>query len=62
MKMQGTLKVRQITPSSLGMTLPKELVTNLGVEPGTYFFEASKLEDKIYIKMSMLVKKDGVTL
>lgn len=61
MKIEGTLKVRQITPSSLGLTLPKELVTTLGVEPGTYLYEALSSGDKIHITMSMLVKKGGVT-
>ena len=59
MKIQGTLKVRQITPSSLGLTLPKELVNALEVEPGTYLFEAAKSEDTLYLQMKLLVKKEG---
>jgi antitoxin component of MazEF toxin-antitoxin module len=47
-------KLRQISKSSIGFTVPSQIVKNLEIEKGTYKIEVEKENDIIVIRLENL--------
>jgi len=57
--MRGLIRVRRISKSSLGITLPKDLVKNLKIDTGDYIYMATKLKNNsIELKLKLLDLED----
>lgn len=54
--MNGTLKIRQLTKSSKGMTIPKEIKKYF--DNGTYLYKIKKNSEKILIELELIVKEE----
>lgn len=58
--MKGTLKVRKITPSSLGFTIPKNVVEGLEIKKGLYIFDISKNLDTGNLNIELKLIKENI--
>jgi len=56
MEKKGFIKVRRISKSSLGITLPNDLVKFLELDIGSYIYSAKKDKDNIKLNLKILEK------
>jgi len=53
---KGVIKIRQINKTSIGMTLPKELVDSLKLDLGLYEYSADNKNNEIQLNLRLISK------